>query len=105
MFFHGGRTFGRFSDLLGEVGIEHLRTLARREGALRPERIFAELSSQPLQTRQANVAIRLPIRSYEIVVGTAPSVPPEHILSLNHLVVDIQHGRFYVRSLRFGKWV
>lgn len=102
---NGGRTFGRFFDLLGEAGTEQLRELAGREEALQPDVIFAELSYQPLQARQANVAIRPPIRSYEIVVGTTPSVSPERVLSLNDLVVGIQHGHFYLRSLRLGKQV
>ncbi len=102
---NGGRTFGRFFDLLGEPGMEHLRDLARREETLQPDVIFAELSYQPLLARLANVAIRPPIRSYEIAVGTTPSVPPERVISLNDLVVGIQNGRFYLRSLRLGKQV
>lgn len=102
---NGGCTFGRFFDLLGEPGMERLRNLARREEMLQPNVIFAELSYQPLQARQANVAIRPPIRTYEIAVGTTPSVPPERVILLNDLVVGIQHGRFYLRSLRLGKQV
>lgn len=101
--FNGGRTFGRFFDLLGEPGMEHLRELTRREEALQPEVIFAELSYQPAQARLANVAIRPPLRSYEIAIGTTPSVPPERTFSLSDLVVGVQHGRFYLRSLRLGK--
>lgn len=100
-----GRTFGRFFDLLGESGIEALRDLAVREESLLPDVIFAELSYQPWQARLANVAIRPPLRSFEIAVGTTPSVPPERVLTLSDLVVSVQNGRFAVRSLRLGKQV
>jgi lantibiotic biosynthesis protein len=100
-----GRTFGRFFDLLGEPGVEALRELARREEALQPEAIFAELSYQPWQARLANVAIRPPLRAYEIAVGITPSVPPERVLNLGDLVVGMQNGRFYLRSMRLGKQV
>lgn len=103
--FHAGRTFGRFFDLLGDAGTEALRSLAEREAVLQPDVLFAELSYQPPQARQANVAIRPPIRSYEIAVGTTPAVPHERVLTLNDLVVGVQDGRFYLRSLRLGKQV
>ena len=102
---HGGRTFGRFFDLLGNHGMEALRSLFAREEALLPDVIFAEISYQPWRARQANVAIRPPLRAYEIVVGTTPSVPPQRVISLNDLVVGVQKGRFYLRSQRFGKQV
>ena len=102
---HGGRTFGRFFDLLDERGQESLRDLTRREEALQPDVIFAELSYQPSQARAANVATRPPLRSYEIAVGTTPSVPPERVISLNDLVVGARAGHFYLRSLRLGKQV
>ena len=101
----GGRTFGRFFDLLGAPGMEVLRDFFLREEALLPDVIFAELSYQPLQARKANLAIRPPLRAYEIAVGTTPSVSPENVLSLNDLVVGIQDGHFYLRSLRLGKQV
>jgi thiopeptide-type bacteriocin biosynthesis protein len=100
-----GRTFGRFFDLLGEPGMEALRELVAREEALLPDVIFAELSYQPLQARLANVAIRPPLRAYEIAIGVTPSVAPERVLTLSDLVVGVQNGRFYVRSMRLGKQV
>ena len=101
----GGRTFGRFFDVLDEQTWEHLRNLTRLEEALQPDIIFSELSYQPFHARSANVAIRPPLRSYEIAVGTTPSVSPEHVISLNDLVVGTQNGRLYLRSQRLGKQV
>ncbi len=100
-----GRSFGRFFDLLGEQGMEALRDLAAREEALLPGVIFAELGYQPWQARLANVAIRPPLRSYEIAIGTTPSLPPERALTLSDLVVGIHNGHFTLRSLRLNKQV
>ncbi len=100
-----GRTFGRFFDLLGERGMQALREMVAREEALTPNIIFAELSYQPWQARLANVATHPALRTYEIAIGVTPAVPPERVLTLADLVVGVQHGRFYVRSLRLGKQV
>lgn len=102
---NAGRTFGRFFDMLGEPGIEALREILRMEEALAPETIFAELSYQHRQGRVSNVAIRPALRTYEIAVGTTPSVPPERVIALSDLVVGISQDRFYLRSKRLGKRV
>lgn len=100
-----GRTFGRFFDLLGDPGMEALQHMAKREETLFPHAIFAELSYQPKHARSANVAVRPSLRSYEIVVGTTPSVPAERVIPLNDLVVGVNASRFYLRSLSLGKQV
>ncbi|HJT56316.1 MAG TPA: lantibiotic dehydratase [Ktedonobacteraceae bacterium] len=102
---NGGGSFGRFFDLLRESEVECLRHLARLEESLLPDVIFAELSYQPLRTHWANVVLHPLLRSYEIAVGTTPSVPPECVLALSDLVVGVHKGRFYLRSLRLGKQV
>ena len=101
----GGRSFGRFFDLLGEPGTRALQELLAREEMLEPEAIFAELSYQHRSARTSNVAIRPGLRSYEIAVGTAPSVPPERVILLQDLVVGVQQNRFYLRSQRLNKRV
>src|SRR5579875_2524691 len=101
----GGRTFGRFFDLWKAPDLAALRSLLKREEELLPDVIFAEISYQPWKARQANVAIRPPLRTYEIAVGITPSVLPERVIPLNDLVVGVQNGRFYVRSQRLRKRV
>lgn len=101
----GGRTFCRFFDVLGEEGLKSLQEYTRKEEELFPDLIFAELSYMPILGRGANVTIRPALRSYEIVVNTTPSVPPERVLPLNDLVVGVKGEHFYVRSLRLGKEV
>lgn len=100
-----GRTFGRFFDLLGEQSVDVLRELVAREEALLPNVIFAELSYQPWQARAANVTTHPPLRAYEIALGITPSVPPERVITLDDLVIGVQNGRFYARSLRLKKHV
>lgn len=102
---NAGRTFGRFFDVLGEPGIQALREILRKEEALAPGTIFAELSYQHRLGRVSNVAIRPGLRTYEIAVGTTPSVPPEYVIALSDLVVGISQNRFYLRSKRLGKRV
>ncbi|MBO0780794.1 MAG: lantibiotic dehydratase, partial [Ktedonobacteraceae bacterium] len=102
---NGGRSFGRFFDLLGEAGLHALRDLLAREEALEPESIFAELNYQPWHARSANVAIRPGLHTHEIAVGTTPTRSPEHVILLRDLVVGIHNDRFYLRSLSRNKKV
>lgn len=101
----GGSIAGRFFDLLGDEGLQHLQELVRREEAIAPDAIFAELSYLPPFGRKNNVAIRPMLRAYEIVVNTAPTLPPERVIALQDLVVGATAERLYLRSLRLGKEV
>ncbi|MDG4830611.1 lantibiotic dehydratase [Solwaraspora sp. WMMD1047] len=101
----GGRTFGRFTEVLPASVTGALRECARREEAAKPEAIFAELSYLPLVRRAANVVVHPGLRDYEIVVNSAASVPDEHTISLSDLVVGVLDGHFYVRSQRLRKEV
>jgi thiopeptide-type bacteriocin biosynthesis protein len=101
----GGRTFGRFFELLDQQGVEALHQFTRREEALFPDKIFAELSYLPASAHIANVITQPGLRTYEIPVGTTPSVPRERVIHPHDLVVGVRHNRFYVRSLRLGKEV
>jgi thiopeptide-type bacteriocin biosynthesis protein len=100
-----GCTFGRFFDLLDKETLDQLSGFARREELFHPHAILAELSYQPRGARMANLTIRPALYSYEIAIGITPSVPPDHVISLNELVVGIKNGRFYLRSLRLGKQI
>ncbi len=102
---HGGRTFCRFFDILGEEGLKHLQEYARREEALFPNAVFAELSYLPIRGRAANVMIRPALRLHEVVVNTTPSVAPNQVIPFNDLVVGVKDEHFYLRSLRLRKEV
>lgn len=102
---YGGRTFGRFFDILGPEGLEKLQQYVQWQEALFPNVIFAELSYLPISGRATNMTIRPALRTYEITVNTTPSVTQDNVISLDDLVVGVQGNRFYVRSQRLGKEV
>ncbi|MBD0695381.1 lantibiotic dehydratase [Streptomyces sp. CBMA123] len=101
----GGRTFGRFFDLLGDGAVERLRDYARREEELFPDAVHAELAFQPTWGRAANVAVRPRIRPYEIPVNSTPSVPPDRVVPLDDLLLGATEGRLYLWSRRLGREV
>ena len=101
----GGRTFGRFCDMLGPETKQLLQELIQQEEQLAPDIVFAELTYLPIRARTANVTIRPRLRRYEIAVGITPSVEPENLIKLDDLVVGIRNERFYLRSLRLDKEV
>ncbi|MFD6885639.1 lantibiotic dehydratase [Streptomyces sp. NPDC059957] len=102
---HGGRTFGRFCDLLGEGSVEQLRRYAEREEGLFPDVVYAELAYLPPYGRAANVAVRPSIRPYEIPVNTAASVRPDRVIALDDILVGATDHRFYLWSQRLDREV
>ncbi|MFF1272211.1 lantibiotic dehydratase [Streptomyces marokkonensis] len=102
---YGGRTFGRFSDLLGEPAVERLRGYARAEEALFPDVAYAELAFLPPYGRAANVTLRPAFRPYEIPVNTAPSVGPDRVLPLDDILVGVSGDRFHLWSRRLDREV
>ncbi|MCP3802260.1 lantibiotic dehydratase [Allokutzneria sp. A3M-2-11 16] len=99
----GGRTFGRFFDLVDGSALAELREFARAEEALCPDLVFADLSYASPRGRNGNVAVHPQVRSYEICVNTAPSVPEENQILLSDIVVGATVDRFYLRSRRLDK--
>ncbi|WP_086820393.1 lantibiotic dehydratase [Allokutzneria sp. NRRL B-24872] len=99
----GGRTFGRFFDLVAEPDLAELREFARAEEALCPDLVFADISYASARGRNGNVAVHPQVRRYEICVNTAPSVPAEHRIPLSDIVVGATVDRFYLRSRRLDK--
>jgi thiopeptide-type bacteriocin biosynthesis protein len=101
----GGRTMGRFADLLGGDGRAHLQAYMHEEEGLSPDVIFADLTYLPTEARCGNVSLCPPLHRYEIAVNTMPSRPPDHVIPLDDLVVSVRKNRFCLRSLRLGKEV
>ena len=102
---YGGRTFGRFFDLLGESTMDRLREYAEREERLFPDVVYAELSYLPLVGRAANVALRPRVRDYEVPINTTPSVAADRIITLDDLHLGAGEDRLYLWSQRLGKQV
>jgi thiopeptide-type bacteriocin biosynthesis protein len=91
-----GRNLGRFADLLGAAP-PALRRAAQAEQERVPRHVWAELVYLPRRFRSANVIVRPPVRSHEIVLGTSAGVSPSKVIPLDQLVVGTRAGRFYVR--------
>jgi thiopeptide-type bacteriocin biosynthesis protein len=91
-----GRNLGRFADLLAPDAVAALGRTARGEEGQTPHQVWAELVYLPRRFRTANVAIRPPVRSYEIALGVSPGVADSHVIPLDELVVGVRQGRFYV---------
>ncbi|GAA2778678.1 lantibiotic dehydratase [Crossiella cryophila] len=102
---YGGRTAGRFFDLLGEDALDHLREHTRRMTSLQPEAVHAELCFLPTSGRAANVAFRPLLHEYEVPVNATPSARSERTISLADLHVGVAGNRFYLWSRTLGREV
>jgi thiopeptide-type bacteriocin biosynthesis protein len=96
-----GRGLGRFADLLGTGAHELLHEAADAE-ADESGRPIAELVYRPVRARAANVAIRPLVRSFELPVGVAPSLPPDAVIGMDELSVMLRDGRLRVWWERAG---
>lgn len=88
-----GRGLGRFTDLLGPPALDLLQEIADAEDTRLGIGVAAELVYLPARHRAANVAVRPALRRYEIPVGVAPGVAPEHVIAPDELAVLIRDGR------------
>lgn len=98
-----GRTIGRFADLLGNETISYLQSIADLQAAQKPGHIHAELVYMPHSGHAANVAIRPPLRQYEVALGTNPGVADDYLLRLDDLHIGLHHDRFYIWSMSHQK--
>lgn len=101
----GGRTYGRFFDLLGDEAVGLLRAYAQREEELFPEVVYAELAYLPTRGRYANVAVRPRLRPYEVPVNTTPAVGPDEVIGLGDILVGAAEDRLYLWSRRLDREV
>jgi thiopeptide-type bacteriocin biosynthesis protein len=92
-----GRNLARFSHMLAPDGPASLLDAAAAEEALAADHLWAEFVYLPIAQRMANVVIRPPVRSHEVVLGASPGVAPPNVIPLDELVVGVREGRFYVR--------
>lgn len=89
-----GRGLGRFADLLGASATALLDDAARREQALQPDALFAELVYLPGTLRAANVTVRPAVRRHEVVVGAGAGVAPDAVVPVDELAVGVRGDRF-----------
>ncbi|KJY42969.1 hypothetical protein VR41_05320 [Streptomyces sp. NRRL B-1568] len=99
---HGGRTFARFYDLIGDDARARLREYAIAEEERLPGVGVVELSYLPAQARAANVSIRLGVRTVELPLNVSPGLAADQVLSLEDIVVGVREGRLYLHSPKLG---
>lgn len=99
----GGRSVGRFADLLGDTAVQTLAAQAHAQAERYPDLVHAELTYLPVQGRSANVATHPVVHRYEIPVNVPPSRRPEDVIPLRDIVVGVVGDRFAVYSARLGR--
>jgi lantibiotic biosynthesis protein len=101
----GGRSFGRFWQLLDPATVRALREYIAQERQFNAEAVYAELSYRPAEARMANVNGHPPLRDFEIPVNLVPSVDPDKVLALSDLMIGVDDGVFYIKSRSLGREV
>ncbi|PWK15012.1 lantibiotic dehydratase [Tumebacillus permanentifrigoris] len=99
------KTFGRFVDMMEDGFAGPLQEAARREEAIEPEAIWAEVSYLPNMGRATNVVLTRHARSYEIPMGTNASTDPEHTIAFHDLVVGATDKYLYLKSRSLNREV
>ncbi|MDQ5937098.1 MAG: lantibiotic biosynthesis protein [Cyanobacteriota bacterium erpe_2018_sw_21hr_WHONDRS-SW48-000092_B_bin.40] len=100
----GGRTLGRFAQLIGSEAMETLTDIARYEALLDPDSIHADVSYLPQESRVANLTIAPIVRRHTIVSNQIP-VTNSCNVPLSEIVIGIQNNRFYARWTRTNQRV
>lgn len=102
---YGGRTFGRFHDLLDEQARSDLAQLAVLNAERRPAAVNATMTYLPSSGHAANVTLVPHLHSHEVVVNTRASGSEEHRISLDELLVGATETGLYLWSRRLDSRV
>lgn len=97
------RWLGRFASGDPELQASLQRHL-RKEEALRPEAVFAEVVHVP-EGRMGNVLARPALREYEIPFLATAGVPQDHAIPPSDLQVTVRGDRVVLASARLGREV
>ena len=97
------RWLGRFAS--GDPGLKNaLQTHLRKEEALRPEAVFAEVVHVP-EGRMGNVLARPSMRDYEIPFLATSGVPADRRILPSDLQLTVRGNRVCLASTRLGREV
>ncbi len=99
----GVSLLGRFCHADAELAAE-VREQLRREEALRPDAIFAEIVHLP-EGRIGNILARPLLRDDEVVYLGVSGAPPERQIAVTDLMISVSDGRVVLRSQRLGREV
>lgn len=94
------RLLGRFAHGNPELA-ELSRALARREAALEPDAVLAEIAHLP-EGRTGNVVCRPVLREFEIPYLGKSGAPRDRQLAIDDLWVGLEDGKFVLWSRRLG---
>src|SRR5690606_22838692 len=97
------RLLGRFAHGNPELA-ELTRELARREAALEPDAVLAELVHLP-EGRTGNVVCRPVLREFEIPYLGKSGAPRDRQLPIDDLWIGLEHDRFVLWSRRLERRV
>jgi lantibiotic biosynthesis protein len=98
----GGSTYGRFLDMLGEKGIQVIRSLTQLEQSHEPNTLFSDISFMPYDIRGGNVCIHPNLRKYTIDLDNPSSKQGENI-SLEDILVGASEDRLFLTLRATGK--
>ena len=100
----GARLLGRLCR--GDPELErHVREHLRREAALSPDVIFAELSVAPETEVGLNISQRPVLRDWEIEYGGGSGIQPARRLEASDLTVSVEDDEVVVRSMTLDRRV
>lgn len=94
---------GRFCHLDPELEAA-ARDCLRREEALQPDRIYAEIAHMP-EGRMGNILRRPVLRDHEIVYLCSSEVSEEDRIGVQDLMVSVVGEQILLRSARSGKFI
>jgi lantibiotic biosynthesis protein len=98
-----GRHFARFGDMLPDAAQNLLKESHNLDSDRSPFLRPVELTYMPVETRLANVSLRLPVLGREASYGVSSGVEATNVVRLSDLVVGAKEGRLYVRCLSSGQ--
>lgn len=101
----GGRTYGRFHDILPPTSLTHLHELGAAWRRSRPDAVIAELCYLPSSGHAANVAVRPLLTEHEIVLNAGPTADEDDRITLDDLEVGISANRLFLWCRRLQREV
>ncbi len=101
----GGRTYGRFHDMLPPTSMASLQDLAAAWRRSRPDAVIAELCYLPSSGHAANVAVRPLLTDHEIVLNAGATAGDDARISLDDLEVGITASRLFLWCRRLQREV
>lgn len=98
-----GKTFGRFSYFNNENNVLFDLINHKEKSLLDKDTVICELTFIPPSSRYSNVTRNYSNRDFELALNTNYSKEEDLRIDIKDLVVGIDKGQFYIRSMKLGK--